>query len=58
MMGPTLEAISRSSRISFAENFRRRSVCTTSTPIGVPRSTIGTPRNEWYFSSPVSGKNL
>ena len=58
MMGPTLVAISRRMRISCAENLRRRRVCTTSTPIGVPRSMIGTPRKEWYFSSPVSGKNL
>ena len=58
MMPPTWPAIARSSRISWRENRRRRSVWTTSTPIGVPRSAIGTPTKEWYFSSPVSGKYL
>jgi hypothetical protein len=58
MMLPTCAAMARSRRSSDGENFRRRSVCTTSTPIGVPRSMIGTPRKEWYLSSPVSGKNL
>ena len=47
MMPPTWAAIARRSRISCVEKRRRRRVCTTSTPIGVPRSTIGTPRKEW-----------
>ena len=47
-----------SMRISLGEKVRGSTVCTTRTPWRAPPSTSGTPRNEWYGSSPASGKYL
>ena len=56
--GATCSAASASMRISSSRKTRGSLVCTTSTPCRTPRSISGTPRKEWYSSSPDSLKYL
>src|ERR1035441_6001435 len=52
--GSTWVAASVSMRTSFSLKTRASMVCTTRTPCSTPRSIKGTPRNDWYASSPAS----
>ena len=54
----TWAATVTSIRTSFCENVRGSMFWTTRTPCNSPPSRSGTPRKEWYGSSPASGKYL